>query len=227
MKSESTVRPALVERYPSLVRINYGVVEEEREFEDDKMLFFVYQMVELEHTNMDIESLMNILINDRYPLEVQVKILTGNDAQSIKELNNWRHLCKCVAREVLGIHPTLEDIKEDLIAEIDNYDTSEEVNCFYYHGVPMWLDKSTRVGLMNSTSIEKSSGAETTTLWLGSITVTLPVDDLLKMLSALELYALDCYNVTAKHKADAHALQTIEEALEYDFTTGYPPKLRF
>lgn len=227
MKSESTVCPALVERYPSLVRINYGVFEDEREFENDKVLFYVYQMVELEHTNMDMESLMDILITDRYSLDEQVKILTGNDAQDIKDLKNWRHLCKCVAREVLGITPTLEDIKEDLIAKIDNYDTSEEVNCFYYHGVPMWLDKSTRVGLMNSTSIEKSAGAETTTLWLGSLTVTLPVDDLLTMLSELELYALDCYNVTAKHKADARSLKTIEEALEYDFTTGYPPKLMF
>lgn len=227
MKSESTVCPALVERYPSLVRINYGVVEDERESENDKVLFYVYQMVELEHTNMDMESLMDILINDRYSLDEQVKILTGNDSQDIKDLKNWRHLCKGVAREVLGIQPTLEDIKEDLIAKIDNYDTSDEVNCFYYNGVPMWLDKSTRVGLMNSTSIEKSAGADTTTLWLGSITVTLPVDDLLTMLSALELYALECYNVTANHKAEANSLQTIEEALEYDYTTGYPQKLRF
>ena len=33
----------------------------------------------------------------------------------------------------------------------------------------IWLDKSTRVGLMNSLTIEKNAGKETSTLWFGNL----------------------------------------------------------
>ena len=47
------------------------------------------------------------------------------------------------------------------------------------------------------------------------------------MLSALEVYALQCYNVTEEHKAAVNALTTIEEVDAYDYKTGYPEKLSF
>jgi hypothetical protein len=53
---------------------------------------------------------------------------------------------------------------------------------------------------MNSLSIEKSSGKETSTLWFGNIKLTINTDAAIQMLSALELYALECYNKTAEHK---------------------------
>jgi hypothetical protein len=53
---------------------------------------------------------------------------------------------------------------------------------------------------MNSLSIEKSSGKETSTLWFGNIKLTINTDTAIQMLSALELYALECYNKTAEHK---------------------------
>lgn len=40
-----------------------------------------------------------------------------------------------------------------------------------------------------------------------------------------ELYALECYNVTASHKANIEQLTTIEEVEAYDYTIGYPEKL--
>jgi len=47
------------------------------------------------------------------------------------------------------------------------------------------------------------------------------------MLSSLEIYALECYNQTATHKAAVEALTTAEEINNYDYTTGYPEKLTF
>ena len=47
------------------------------------------------------------------------------------------------------------------------------------------------------------------------------------MLNALELYALNCYNVTQSHISAVKALQTIEEIENYDYTVGYPVKLSF
>ena len=109
--------------------------------------------------------------------------------------------------------------------EIDDYDSSSAVNSFTYDGNDYWLDKATRVGLMNSTHILKENGQTTTTLWLGNMCFTLSVDDVIDKLSTLEQYALNCYNVTASHKNAVQALTTIEAVNEYDITQGYPTKL--
>lgn len=109
--------------------------------------------------------------------------------------------------------------------EIDSYDTSDAVNSFSLDGESVWLDKSTRVGLMNSTRIQKEAEMLTTTLWFGGKSYTLSCDTAIQMLSALELYALACYNVTAQHKAAVEALESVEEVEAYDYTAGYPEKL--
>ena len=117
--------------------------------------------------------------------------------------------------------------KEQLIEEIDEYDTSSDVNSFTLGGKQMWLPKETRVGLVNSITIEKAAGKENTTLWFDGEKYELPVDDALQMLSALELYALECYNVTAAHKANVMALESIDDVVAYDYESGYPDKLNF
>lgn len=119
----------------------------------------------------------------------------------------------------------LEQAKKTVTRKIEDYDTSAEVNSFYLNGNQVWLDKSTRVGLMNSLDIEKESGKTESTLWFNGISLTIPIDTAVQMLSSLELYALNCYNVTANHKANITALTTVDEVNSYDYTTGYPEKL--
>ena len=121
----------------------------------------------------------------------------------------------------------LDVIKEEAIEQITEYDQSEDVNSFTLQGKTMWLPKETRVGLVNSVTIEKNAGKETTTLWFGGERYELPVDTALQMLSALELYALECYNVTAAHKAAVNALESVKDVVAYDYTQGYPEKLNF
>lgn len=121
---------------------------------------------------------------------------------------------------------TLEEAKEILLAEIDAYDKSSAVNGFALNGAVVWLDKATRVGLMNSTSITKAMGQPTTTLWLGDSKMEVPCDTAIQLLSALEMYALECFNVTAAHKKAVSELATIEEVEKYDITAGYPAQLR-
>lgn len=120
---------------------------------------------------------------------------------------------------------TVEEAKEILIAEITAYDTSSSVNGFMLNGVLEWLDKATRVGLMNSTTIAKAAGQETTTLWLGDVKLVVDCDKAIQLLSALEMYALECFNVTASHKAAVGELTTIEEVEAYDYKAGYPKML--
>ena len=112
-----------------------------------------------------------------------------------------------------------------VLAEIDKYDTSSAVNGFILNGQRVWLDKATRVGLMNSTTIAKAMGQPTTTLWLGDAKLVVECDKAIQLLSALEMYALECFNVTAAHKKAVAEMSTVESVLEYDYTAGYPKML--
>lgn len=115
--------------------------------------------------------------------------------------------------------------KKDKIAEITAYDTSDKVNGFILNGLLVWLDKATRVGLMNSTAIAKNMGQKKTTLWLGSYQLEVDCDKAIQLLSELEMYALECFNVTAAHKKAVIELDNIDAVLTYDYKSGYPEKL--
>ena len=115
--------------------------------------------------------------------------------------------------------------KKAKIAEIAAYDTSDKVNGFILNGQIVWLDKATRVGLMNSTTIERDLGQETTELWLGEHNLIIKCDLAIQLLQQLEVYALKCFNVTATHKKEVNNLSTIEEINSYDITKDYPDKL--
>lgn len=120
----------------------------------------------------------------------------------------------------------LEAAETSILADITAYDSSTAVNSFLLNGMEVWLDKATRVGLMNSTTIAKSMGQKTTTLWLGSYQLEVDCDKAIQLLSALEMYALECFNVTAAHKKAVSSIESIEDILTYDYTAGYPDKLK-
>ena len=167
-------------------------------------------IVEYKYSPEDI----NIILSNTY---------NGETSEQIKYFN-WLDYAKKCASIIFDI-PTLENAIKAKLEEITKYDVSSAVNGFYYQGSEYWLDKATRVGLMNSTRILKENGQTITTLWFDNKCLTLSVDDVIDKLSALEQYALSCYNVTASHKNAVQALTTIEEVNEYDITQGYPAKL--
>lgn len=118
--------------------------------------------------------------------------------------------------------PTLLDIKTLLLSLQQDYDSSDEVNIFTLNGDKVWLDKNTRVGLFNLLNLEKLSNKETTTLWFNDKSITVNIDKAIELLTAVEKYAKQCYDNTQKHYAEINALDTIENALAYDITAGYP-----
>lgn len=115
--------------------------------------------------------------------------------------------------------------QREVLSAIEAYDASDSVNAFMLNGQRVWLDKATRVGLMNSTSIAKTMGQATTTLWLGEAKLVVDCDKAIQLLSALEMYALECFNVTAAHRKAVNEMTTLEDVLGYDYTCGYPHKL--
>lgn len=149
----------------------------------------------------------------------QVAFMNANQNASIREIWDMKLNPPYV--------PTVEAVREGKIAEINRYDASESVNSFTIGGSPMWLDKSTRVGLMNSINIEKAAGRGKTNLWYNGRSFSLHIEQAIGMLNALELYALDCYNATQRHIAAINAMTTKEEVEAYNFTDNYPDKLNF
>lgn len=115
--------------------------------------------------------------------------------------------------------------KEQVVRAITAYDSSEAVNSFTYSGIPLWLDKQTRAGLIARFNAEEEMGKTNTTLWAGITPIGLSIENGRKMLYALEYYASACFDVTASHKAAVEGLETIDEVVSYDFTKDYPKKL--
>lgn len=156
----------------------------------------------------DYKPSMDLVLND---------ILSSGEQASMEEIKE--------ISEGLGAEP-LGYMKKAMLAYIEKYDASSSVNSFLLNGMEVWLDKATRVGLMNSTSIAKSMGQQKTTLWLGSYQLEVDCDKAIQLLSALEMYALECFNVTAAHKKAVSELDNIEGVLTYDYRAGYPEKLK-
>lgn len=156
----------------------------------------------------DYKPSMEFVLND---------ILSSGEQASMEEI---REISEGLGAEPLGY------IKKAMLAYIEKYDASSSVNSFLLNGMEVWLDKATRVGLMNSTTIAKSMGQQKTTLWLGSYQLEVDCDKAIQLLSALEMYALECFNVTAAHKKAVSELDNIEGVLTYDYKSGYPEKLK-
>lgn len=204
-------------------------------------------MVTLPVAVWDYASVVNALIRSRYSedkVEAIVQNLLNNtmDAEDeFEALTAWRKQCKNRAAYLMNLgekvydlvseewqeqcKATLEKAKKAKLEAIIAYDTSSDVNGFLLNGNKVWLDKETRVGLMNSTTIAKAAGQKTTTLWLGGLKIVVDCDKAIQLLSALEMYALECFNVTASHKAAVSELKTIKEVEAYDYKAGYPKML--
>lgn len=122
---------------------------------------------------------------------------------------------------------TLEEVKADKIREIEEYDVSNNVNSFIVAGEHYWVNKADRVGLMNSTNILKSNNINNAVFWLGHTKYIVSCDDLINMLSQLEIYALNCYYATEAHIVAINAMDNIEDIESYDITKDYPQQLTF
>lgn len=117
--------------------------------------------------------------------------------------------------------------KKGVLDEIAAYDKSEAVNSFGINGKTAWLDKATRVGLMNSVAIAKTMGHGSTVLWIGGLAMEMTCNKAIELLSALEMYAQECYNTTAMHQEAVRELSDVTDVLSYDYRSGYPERLYF
>lgn len=190
----------------------------------------VSALIRSRYSQSDVEAIMRNLLGKKMDAE--------NDFEA---LNTWCNQCKTRAAYLMNLgekeydlvseewrercKATLEKAKKEKLESILAYDTSSDVNGFMLNGNKVWLDKGTRVGLMNSIQITRDMGQDTTTLWFDGYKLEVRCDMAIMLLSSLEMYALECFNVTASHKQAVSELTTIEEVEAYDYKVGYPKQL--
>ena len=190
----------------------------------------VSALIRYKYSENEVEAIMRNLLGKKM-----------DAADEFEALTEWCNQCKTRAAYLMNLgekeydlvseewqercKATLEKAKKEKLASILAYDTSSDVNGFMLNGNKVWLDKETRVGLMNSTQITRDLGHDTTTLWFDGYKLEVRCDMAIMLLSSLEMYALECFNVTAAHKKAVSELTTIEEVEAYDYKTGYPKQL--
>ena len=190
----------------------------------------VSALIRIRYSESEVEAIMRNLLGKKMDAE-----------NEFEALNTWCNQCKTRAAYLMNLgekeydlvseewrercKATLEKAKKEKLEAILAYDTSSDVNGFMLNGNKVWLDKGTRVGLMNSIQITRDMGQDTTTLWFDGYKLEVRCDMAIMLLSSLEMYALECFNVTAAHKKAVSELTTIEEVEAYDYKTGYPKQL--
>ena len=134
--------------------------------------------------------------------------------------------CEYLEKTYTG-KPNTSTLKTLLLETQEEYDNSDEVNCFYINGEKGWVTKADRVGLVNSITVLEAAGINEYTVWLNGKSYTLPTSVLKSFLGEVELYAMHCYEVTQRHIAEISALTSRDEILNYKITIGYPAKIEF
>ena len=133
--------------------------------------------------------------------------------------------------------PTYEELlqqaKEEMLATIEAYDSSSDVNecLIHYQGetIPYWADKTTRTTLKEAVRDCIAVGLDKYRLDLREYGVSMEIDCelMLGMLQELEVYAIRCYNKTTDHIYAVKAMDNIEDIEGYDYQSDYPAKLEF
>lgn len=139
--------------------------------------------------------------------------------------------------EPIPPEPTYEELlqqaKDEMLATIEDYDNSSEVNgCIIHYGndyIPYWANKSERTALKEAVKDCLAVGIDTYRLDLRDYGVSIEVDCelMLGMLQQLEVYAIRCYNKTTDHIYAVKAMDNIEDIEAYDYQSDYPSKLEF
>lgn len=131
-----------------------------------------------------------------------------------------------VAWKMATANRRLARAKREVLKKIEAYDTSPAVNGFILNGERVWLDFELRDRVYQGNERLQRIGRTDTTLWLGKQCYNLSIEQAQNIISHIEAYAKDCYNVTAAHKKAVSELTSIEEVEKYDITAGYPAQLK-
>lgn len=165
--------------------------------------------------------------------------LAGNDtADAYKEVSiEEADAIEKAQRETEGEKPDEETPRAEMptdidiakaakIAEIAAYSDSDAVNSLTFNGLKTWLRPNVRANYLVSLDAAELLGETDITFVVEGVQASLPIKQVRLLLSKIQRYADACFIVTEGHKRAVRALQTVDEVEKYDYTTGYPEKLK-
>lgn len=186
-----------------------------------------YKIIKLVE-NGGVMSEINTLHNDRQKIREEINKLERLYIIPELKIKNFYdfELLKFLIKNI-------DSVREEKITQLLLHDSSSDVNTCYisYNNqiLPYWANKTERSTLKTAINDCISAGREYYRLDLRDLNVSISIkcSEILMMLTQLEVYAIDCYNVTTDHLIKIKGFETIEEIEAYDFTLGYPEKLTF
>lgn len=122
---------------------------------------------------------------------------------------------------------TIEELRERLICEINQWDKSINVNSFSLRGKKIWLDKETRSSIKETVEVKQRKGYATSYIWYNEDQFELNCEDILSMLEDIAIYADACNSVTMRHLANVKTCDDMGTLQNYNYHAGYPDKLNF
>jgi hypothetical protein len=165
--------------------------------------------------------------------ENEVKGNVYNPTHEMLLENGWVEYVPVNSAKEVPMFMLVKTAKTRKLYNLKEYDNSSEVNdcIIMYQGQELhyWASKDERNDLKNAIRDCIAMGRDTYRLDLRDkgVSIVLPCVSLSQMLSALEIYAIDCYNRTTDHEFAIKSLTTKDEIEAYDFTIGYPSIPRF
>lgn len=117
------------------------------------------------------------------------------------------------------------NIQRQLLNLQKEYDSSDEVNEFTINGITGWLNKQTRLGIINDINILEEQGESKYTLWIGQTPIEMKLNDIRDFINKIEVYAMACYANTQTKINEINNIKVQKDLFTYDITTGYPSKV--
>ena len=139
-----------------------------------------------------------------------------------------------IATETLLDHEPTEQDVEEFYAEvlrntirlktlaIEEYAKTSAVKTYNINGVAGWEDSDARTSISKAATDKENAGRTEYTLYHGGVGFVVTPARVREILSAVEVYASDCYDTTEHHKAAIKDMTDIQEVEDYDFTLDYP-----
>jgi hypothetical protein len=116
-----------------------------------------------------------------------------------------------------------ETALERKLREIDEYD----VYSFAIGDKDYWLDTQQRHEILEQVAAYRAAKEKEMTRWIDGDEYTFTLTQWIKIAQRITVYASKVENTKNTHKKNVSELQDEIEIDHYDFTTGYPEKLKF
>lgn len=149
------------------------------------------------------------------------------NASTTEAVENLLGSAEEALRDVLVNPNTIEQAKLSKLRELDMYDSSSDVNGFFYNDILLWIDKNMRSALVNTINSAEMLNRDRIRIWYNGLYIDLGLEEARVMLAQIEMYASECYSTTQQHRNNIVALTSVQSIENYDVTANYPQRLTF